>query len=74
MQDRNPHIDFIISLLRLNKSINGLIFRPPVYDLRELQGLDLGEGEINGVGPNSLDKERNMVNDDPKWQGDVNFC
>nr|XP_045594519.1 RING finger protein unkempt homolog isoform X4 [Procambarus clarkii] len=23
---------------------------------------------INGSGPNNLDKERNMVNDDPKWQ------
>lgn len=32
--------------------------------------MEAGEHEnFNGVGPNSLDKERNMVNDDPKWQG-----
>ncbi|KAK3860000.1 hypothetical protein Pcinc_029152 [Petrolisthes cinctipes] len=43
--------------------------RPPVYDLRELQVLDMMEHEgVNGSGPNNLDKERNMVNDDPKWQ------
>ncbi|KAL7635578.1 UNVERIFIED_CONTAM: hypothetical protein RMT77_014647 [Armadillidium vulgare] len=43
--------------------------RPPVYDIRELQAMESGEHEnSNGIGPNSLDKERNMVNDDPKWQ------
>ena len=44
--------------------------RPPVYDIRELQVLELMDHEgLNGSGPNNLDKERNMVNDDPKWQG-----
>ncbi|CAL4210286.1 unnamed protein product, partial [Meganyctiphanes norvegica] len=43
--------------------------RPPVYDIRELQALEIIEQDaINGSGPNNLDKERNMVNDDPKWQ------
>ncbi|XP_063886090.1 RING finger protein unkempt homolog isoform X1 [Scylla paramamosain] len=43
--------------------------RPPVYDIRELQALELMDHEgLNGSGPNNLDKERNMVNDDPKWQ------
>lgn len=45
--------------------------RPPVYDIRELQALELMDHEgLNGSGPNNLDKERNMVNDDPKWQGE----
>ncbi|XP_068200336.1 RING finger protein unkempt-like isoform X5 [Palaemon carinicauda] len=43
--------------------------RPPVYDIREIQVLEMMEQEgMNGSGPNNLDKERNMVNDDPKWQ------
>ncbi|XP_042242474.1 RING finger protein unkempt homolog isoform X2 [Homarus americanus] len=43
--------------------------RPPVYDIRELQVLEMMDHDgINGSGPNNLDKERNMVNDDPKWQ------
>nr|XP_045594518.1 RING finger protein unkempt-like isoform X3 [Procambarus clarkii] len=43
--------------------------RPPVYDIREIQVLDVMDHDsINGSGPNNLDKERNMVNDDPKWQ------
>nr|XP_053654970.1 RING finger protein unkempt homolog isoform X2 [Cherax quadricarinatus] len=43
--------------------------RPPVYDIRELQVLEMMDHDgINGAGPNNLDKERNMVNDDPKWQ------
>ncbi|XP_076039960.1 RING finger protein unk isoform X2 [Oratosquilla oratoria] len=47
--------------------------RPAVYDLREIQALELSEHEgTNGNGPNNLDKERNMVNDDPKWQ-DTNY-
>lgn len=46
--------------------------RPPVYDIRELQALELMDHEgLNGSGPNNLDKERNMVNDDPKWQGEL---
>ncbi|XP_059098725.1 putative E3 ubiquitin-protein ligase UNKL isoform X2 [Tigriopus californicus] len=40
--------------------------RPPVYDIRELQAIE--NGEVDPViGLNSLDKERSMVNDDPKW-------
>lgn len=27
------------------------------------------QGPNGAVLPNSLDKERNMVNDDPRWQG-----
>ncbi|CAB0041480.1 unnamed protein product [Trichogramma brassicae] len=44
--------------------------RPPVYDLKELQAIenpDL-EGNGSGNGPNVLDKERNLMNEDPKWQ------
>ncbi|CAB4054041.1 UNKL [Lepeophtheirus salmonis] len=40
--------------------------RQSVYDIRELQAIENGEGE-SLVGPNSLDKERNLLNDDPKW-------
>lgn len=57
--------------------------RNPVYDVREIQGLDLGGagatlgslgleenlGNGTATGPNSLDKERNALNEDPKWQG-----
>uniref|UniRef100_A0A182SHV3 C3H1-type domain-containing protein n=1 Tax=Anopheles maculatus TaxID=74869 RepID=A0A182SHV3_9DIPT len=47
--------------------------RPPVYDIKELEALqnveDPGEG-LNG--PNVLDKERNLMNEDPKWQ-DTNY-
>jgi len=39
--------------------------RPPVYDSREQAALVDGEGER--MGPNSLDKERSLLNDDPKW-------
>jgi len=39
--------------------------RPPVYDSREQKEmLEPGEDKI---GPNSLDKERSLLNDDPKW-------
>ncbi|OXA55452.1 probable serine/threonine-protein kinase ndrD isoform X2 [Folsomia candida] len=42
--------------------------RPPVYDIRELQNQEQNlEPEIVN-GPNQLDKERNMMVDDPKWQ------
>ena len=67
-------------VLKLCPSVNHFYFyvltkffhfsRPPVYDFRELQVLEMMEQEgVNGSGPNNLDKERNMVNDDPKWQG-----
>ncbi|RWS30453.1 E3 ubiquitin-protein ligase UNKL-like protein [Leptotrombidium deliense] len=57
--------------------------RNPVYDIRELQGMESGGslslcelgnaiGDNSSVGslvaPNSLDKERNALNDDPRWQ------
>jgi len=39
--------------------------RPPVYDSREQR--DMMEGGDDKLGPNSLDKERSLLNDDPKW-------
>jgi len=40
--------------------------RPPVYDSREQR--EMAEpGEEHRFGPNSLDKERSLLNDDPKW-------
>jgi hypothetical protein len=40
--------------------------RPAVYDIRELQAIE--NGETDGViGQNALDKERCLLNDDPKW-------
>lgn len=53
--------------------------RSPVYDIRELQAMDggglgdgvglggngVGDGSLNG--PNNLDKERNALNEDPRW-------
>lgn len=50
--------------------------RPPVYDIKELQALENPENDANGAssnGPNVLDKERNLMNEDPKWQGIVQF-
>lgn len=35
-----------------------------------LQALENPDSEANAVnGPNVLDKERNLMNEDPKWQG-----
>ena len=57
--------------------------RNPVYDIRELQAMETGGqiphlGDPDGNGnngqnnnnciPNSLDKERNALNEDPRWQ------
>ncbi|KAJ8664328.1 hypothetical protein QAD02_005990 [Eretmocerus hayati] len=43
--------------------------RPPVYDLKELQAMENAESDsANNGGPNVLDKERNLMNEDPKWQ------
>jgi len=39
--------------------------RPPVYDSRETR--ELVDGGEDKLGPNSLDKERSLLNDDPKW-------
>lgn len=48
--------------------------RPPVYDIKEIQALEAAEAEGSGSvnGPNALDKERNLMNEDPKWQ-DTNY-
>ncbi len=44
--------------------------RPPVYDVRELQGGGL-EDEERLISPlvGSLEKERGVLVDDPRWQG-----
>lgn len=49
--------------------------RPPVYDIKEIQALEAAEaeGSSSSNGPNALDKERNLMNEDPKWQGKRNF-
>ncbi|KAL4719678.1 hypothetical protein ACJJTC_002999 [Scirpophaga incertulas] len=47
--------------------------RPPVLDMRELQALenpDITDGDA--AAPNALDRERNLMNEDPKWQ-DTNY-
>ena len=46
--------------------------RPPVYDIRELQG---GDEEDRLVSPlvGSLEKERGVLVDDPRWQGKGNM-
>jgi len=42
--------------------------RNPVYDVRELQAMEGGGDGLGGEnGPNPLDKERNALNDDPRW-------
>lgn len=42
--------------------------RPPVLDVRELHALDADDD----AAPNALDRERNLINEDPKWQ-DTNY-
>ncbi|XP_063824735.1 RING finger protein unkempt [Ostrinia nubilalis] len=47
--------------------------RPAVLDMRELQALenpDAADGDT--AAPNALDRERNLMNEDPKWQ-DTNY-
>lgn len=46
--------------------------RPPVYDIKELEALQNSENNGTDGGPNALDKERNLMNEDPKWQ-DTNY-
>ncbi|XP_043233116.1 RING finger protein unkempt homolog isoform X1 [Amphibalanus amphitrite] len=46
--------------------------RPPVYDKKEQEMIDHPETDVTGSGPNSLDKERNLMSEDPKWQ-DTNY-
>lgn len=46
--------------------------RPPVYDVRELQGvgcLEDEEGRLVSSLVGSLEKERGVLVDDPRWQG-----
>ncbi|XP_072932255.1 RING finger protein unkempt isoform X2 [Epargyreus clarus] len=43
--------------------------RPPVLDVRELQALDNPDAaDGDAAAPNALDRERNLMNEDPKWQ------
>ncbi|EDW85006.1 uncharacterized protein Dwil_GK12832, isoform A [Drosophila willistoni] len=47
--------------------------RPPVYDIKELETLQNAEITLdNSNALNALDKERNLMNEDPKWQ-DTNY-
>ncbi|BFF92584.1 RING finger protein unkempt [Drosophila madeirensis] len=47
--------------------------RPPVYDIKELETLQNAEITLDSTNAlNALDKERNLMNEDPKWQ-DTNY-
>lgn len=47
--------------------------RPPVYDIKEIEAAQNAEANSEAVnGPNALDKERSLMNEDPKWQ-DTNY-
>lgn len=46
--------------------------RPPVLDVRELQTLDHPDPHDDALAPNALDRERNLMTEDPKWQ-DTNY-
>lgn len=48
--------------------------RPPVYDIKELESMQTNENQTDptSIGPNTLEKERNLMNEDPKWQ-DTNY-
>ncbi|XP_030369893.1 RING finger protein unkempt isoform X1 [Scaptodrosophila lebanonensis] len=47
--------------------------RPPVYDIKELETLQNADITLDGTNAqNALDKERNLMNEDPKWQ-DTNY-
>ncbi|XP_017143159.1 RING finger protein unkempt isoform X4 [Drosophila miranda] len=47
--------------------------RPPVYDIKELETLQNAEITLDSSNAlNALDKERNLMNEDPKWQ-DTNY-
>ncbi|XP_064550878.1 RING finger protein unkempt isoform X2 [Drosophila montana] len=47
--------------------------RPPVYDIKELETLQNADISLDGTNAqNALDKERNLMNEDPKWQ-DTNY-
>lgn len=47
--------------------------RPPVYDIKEIEAAQNAEANSEiANGPNALDKERSLMNEDPKWQ-DTNY-
>ncbi|KAH8351029.1 hypothetical protein KR084_007564 [Drosophila pseudotakahashii] len=47
--------------------------RPPVYEIKELETLQNAESTLDSTNAlNALDKERNLMNEDPKWQ-DTNY-
>lgn len=47
--------------------------RPPVYDIKEIEAAQNAEANSEAAnGPNALDKERSLMNEDPKWQ-DTNY-
>lgn len=47
--------------------------RPPVFDIKELESSQSTEVNNDAAnGPNALDKERSLMNEDPKWQ-DTNY-
>ncbi|XP_047995161.1 RING finger protein unkempt [Leguminivora glycinivorella] len=47
--------------------------RPPVLDVRELQAMENpDQADGDAAAPNALDRERNLMNEDPKWQ-DTNY-
>nr|QFR37583.1 unkempt [Odontopera bidentata] len=46
--------------------------RPPVLDVRELAALEHPDAPDDAQAPNALDRERNLVSEDPKWQ-DTNY-
>lgn len=42
--------------------------------MRELQALENPDGtDGDAAAPNALDRERNLMNEDPKWQGSYLF-
>lgn len=47
--------------------------RPPVLDVRELQALENPDPNDADAAPNALDRERNLMNEDPKWQGMISI-
>lgn len=47
--------------------------RPPVYDIKEIEAGQNADNNVDAVNaPNALDKERSLMNEDPKWQ-DTNY-
>jgi hypothetical protein len=59
-------ITFIISVLKVSALVFSLISGFLCYFFRELQAIENGETDPV-IGQNALDKERCLLNDDPKW-------